>query len=175
MSLEVFLTDHKGYILPLWLDALFEVYPPGSHGFLRKKRERFKNPVGHTLNTELEKLYEELGKDGITETARSSLEGILKIRAVQDLTPSQAVKFILDLKGIVQKGVRKKGLGQIHPEELREFEQKIDQVCLEAFDIYSSCRQKIYELRVNEIKRQVSRLLERANLVCEIPEVTEDL
>jgi len=51
----------------------------------------------------------------------------------------------------------------------------MDKMCLEGFDIYSRCRQKIFDLRVNEVKRQVSRLMERANLVCEIPDVSEDL
>ncbi|RLB44216.1 MAG: hypothetical protein DRH12_00800 [Deltaproteobacteria bacterium] len=174
MSLESFLIERKGSILPLWRDSLFDVYPPGSHGFLKNKKERFANPVGYTLSTELERLFGEIAKEDLTSEARSSLESILKIRAVQDLKPSEAVRFILDLKGIVRNEVNSKGSSGISSEELREFELKMDKICLEAFDIYNRCKQKIYELRVNEVKRQVSRLMERANLICEIPDVIED-
>jgi hypothetical protein len=47
----------------------------------------------------------------------------------------------------------------------------MDQVILLAFDIYTQCRQKISDIKVNEVRNQVGRLLERANLVCEIPEL----
>jgi hypothetical protein len=43
-------------------------------------------------------------------------------------------------------------------------------VGLLALDIYMKCREEIYELRVNEIKRSVSRLIERANMICGVPE-----
>jgi len=174
MGLENFLIERKGSILPLWRDSLFDVYPPGSHGFLKDKKGRFTNPVGYTLSTELERLFGEIVKEDLTSEARSSLESILKIRAVQDLKPSEALQFILDLKGIVRREVNTKGSSQISSEDLRGFELKIDKICLEAFDIYNRCKQKIYELRVKEVKRQVSRLMERANLICEIPDVIED-
>lgn len=175
MGLENFLIEHKGSILPRWLDSLFEVYPPGSHGFLRKKRDRFANPVGYTLTTELEKLYGEIAGGAGPEEIKRTLENIMKIRAVQDLRPSEALQFILDLKAIVREELAKGDSGQDSAEGLTEFDQKVDQICLEGFNIYSSCRQKIYDLRVNEVKRQVSRLMERANLICEIPDVPEDL
>jgi hypothetical protein len=31
------------------------------------------------------------------------------------------------------------------------------------------CKEKIFEIRVNESRNQVARLLERAGLVCEFP------
>lgn len=175
MGLESFLVEQKGFILPQWRDSLFDVYPSESHGFLRNKKERFSNPVGYTLSTELERLFEEIAKEGLTGQLKLSLESILKIRAVQDLKASEAVGFILELKDIVRREVNKKGRGQVTVEELKGFEAKVDRICLEAFNIYSDCRQKIYELRVKEVRRQVSRLLERANLVCEIQDIPGDL
>ncbi len=175
MSLEQFLIEQKGSILGRWLDALFDVYPEGSHGFLRKAKERFSNPVGYTLTKELEVLYGEIPKEGISEKALTCLNNILRIRAVQDLKPSEALSFIFDLKTIVRDELRKKKPGNGAQLELVGLEKKIDEIGLEAFDIYSNCKKKIYDLRVNEIKRQVSRLMERANLVCEIPDVSEDL
>ena len=49
-------------------------------------------------------------------------------------------------------------------------DNRIDEIALLAFDVYSACRQKISDIRVNEVKNQVGKLLERANLISEIPE-----
>jgi hypothetical protein len=49
-------------------------------------------------------------------------------------------------------------------------DRQIDGVLLMAFDVYSKCRQQIYEIRVRDVKNQVGKLLERANLIVEIPE-----
>ncbi len=175
MDLEDFLKAHKNSILPRWLDSLFEVYPPGSHEFLRKKKDRFANPVGYSLTVELERLYDEIASQASEKEIEQTLDSIMRIRAVQDLRPSEAVRFILDLKKIVNEELRSSTGGQDSGLAVRDFDQKMDSMCLEGFDIYSKCRQKIFDIRVNEVKRQVSRLMERANLVCDIPDTVEDL
>ena len=43
-----------------------------------------------------------------------------------------------------------------------------------SFDIYMNHREKIFEIRLNEIKNMTSRLLKRANLIYEIPEQASD-
>jgi len=55
------------------------------------------------------------------------------------------------------------------------FESKIDGLALRCFDIYNQCRQKIFEIRVNEVRNESSRLLKMAGLVYEIPEIDGDL
>ncbi|NTW35488.1 MAG: multidrug effflux MFS transporter [Syntrophobacteraceae bacterium] len=60
--------------------------------------------------------------------------------------------------------------GMISQEDLVEFEQKVDEMALLAFNVYSDCRERLYELRVNEVKNRSFRLLQRADLLAEIPE-----
>jgi hypothetical protein len=43
-----------------------------------------------------------------------------------------------------------------------------------AFDIYSRCRQDLYEIRVKEISRQVERLLRMARLTVDDPETVDN-
>ena len=97
------------------------------------------------------------------------LDKVIRIRAVQDFTPSQALAFIFDLKRLVREELG----GEIREgqlsEELRRFEEEIDKVGLLALDIYMKCREEIYEVRVKEVKRSVSRLIDRANKICGIP------
>ena len=45
--------------------------------------------------------------------------------------------------------------------ELAEFDTRVDQLALAAFDIYMQHSARIYELRVNEVKRNVAQILKR--------------
>ena len=60
-------------------------------------------------------------------------------------------------------------------DELRLFEERIDELALLSFDIYMKCRERIYEIKADEARRMVFRLLQKANLVCEIQEKESDL
>ena len=125
----------------------------------------FANPVGLTISTEIETLYDEIIQGENTEKISSCLDSIIRIRAVQDFKPSGAVAFVLQLKQIIREE-----LGDGLADEIRILDNRIDEIALLAFDIYSACRQKIFDIRVNEVKNQVGKLLERANLIVEIPE-----
>jgi hypothetical protein len=41
-------------------------------------------------------------------------------------------------------------------------------MALLAFDIYMKCREKVYEIRANEAKSQVSGLLRKMGLLCDV-------
>jgi hypothetical protein len=56
-------------------------------------------------------------------------------------------------------------------DEFLLFESRIDELVLIAFNLYTQCREKIYELKANEMKNRTFRAFERAGLVSEIPEV----
>ena len=133
--------------------------------FLKREKSQFANPVGLTISTEIETLYDEIISGDNMEKISSCLDSIIRIRAVQDFKPSRAVAFVLQLKQII-----KEELGSGHSDEMRVLDSRIDEIALLAFDIYSACRQKLSEIRVNEVKSQVGKLLERANLISEIPE-----
>lgn len=45
-------------------------------------------------------------------------------------------------------------------EELLAIESEIDGLALMSFDQYSACREKLYSIRVYEIKSQVRKILE---------------
>lgn len=170
MKLKNILSERRSIIIKRWRDVIFETYPGDTRRFFRKEKDRFSNPVGHIILKEIETLYDEVVKGENIDKIASCLDNIIRIRAVQDFRPSHALAFVFQLKNLVRKELegklRENGLSV----ELEEFENKIDDLALLAFDVYSQCRQKIYEMRVNEIKTQVGRLLERANLTCEIAE-----
>lgn len=174
MTIADLLSGQKADITRKWLDALVDSYPSETRRFLRKEKSRFANPVGQTSKEEVEKLFDAF-VNGQTEKMTSALDSILVVRAIQDFTPSGAVGFLFEFRQIIRKALQGAGPGSGASGLLQEADEKLDQLLLMGFEVYSKRREKIFDLRANEIKRQVARLLERANLVCEIPDVVPDL
>jgi len=175
MSIEKLLPDSRSAIIKKWRDLIIGSYPVDTQRFLKKEKNRFSNPVGRTIAEDVEILYAELTGGNDIDKISSSLDNIIRIRAIQDFKPSQAVGFLLGLKKLIRDELGEKGREIEIRQEMERLEQRIDNAALLAFDIYSKCRQKLYELRVNETKNQVARLLKRANLTVEIPGFEPDL
>ena len=169
MSLEKLLVENKSAILSRWFDSILETYPSDTKELLRTKKERFDNPVAHRISVGIEGIFDQILNDAKVEDASPFLDKIIRVRAVQDFTPSQALAFIFDLKALVIEEIAAASREGQLSEEIMLLKQKIDQMGLLAMDIYMKCREEIYELRVNEVKRSVSRLIERANKICGIP------
>ena len=165
MNIDTLLAEKRSKIIKKWRDAIINSYPEDSRGFLKREKSQFANPVGLIISKEIETLYDEIIKGENSEQLSSCLDSIIRIRAVQDFKPSRAVAFVLQLKQIIGEE-----LGSGLADEMRILDNRIDEIALLAFDVYSACRQKISDIRVNEVKNQVGRLLERANLISEIPE-----
>jgi hypothetical protein len=174
MALADLLSEQKAVITRKWVDALVDSYPSDTRRFLRKERSQFSNPVGQTYKEEVEKLFDAFINDQDQQMA-SALDGILRIRAVQDFGPASAVSFLFRFRKVIREALQGVESGNGLSNAFQEIEGKIDRLLLTAFEIYAKRREKIYDLRVGEIKRQVARLLARANLICEIPEVVPDL
>jgi len=170
MNLKKILSQKRSAIQQRWLQLTLETYPKDTLRFLKKQKNRFANPVGSTISKEIENIYEELLKGIDVERVSPILERIIKIRAIQDFTPSQAVSFIFLLKRVIQEELKTEIRENRLSDEVLIFESSIDDLALLGFDIYSKCREKIYELRSKEAKNQVSRLLQKAGLISEIPE-----
>jgi hypothetical protein len=98
------------------------------------------------------------------------LDDIIRIKAVQDFSPSQAVSFIFLLKQVLRDTMKKEIRENSIAEELALLESRIDEMILLSFDIYVKCRERIYEIKADEVKRMTFRLLQRANLICEVQE-----
>lgn len=175
MSLNNLLAERKTAIVKKWFSLAIETYPPDTAKFLQSQKDPIANPVGRTIYRGLEELFDELLKGIDVETATDSLDPVIRIRAVQAYSPSQATGFIFFLKNVIRENFRKETLEEALLEELLAFESKIDELGLIAFNLYMKCREKIYELKANEIKNRTFKAFERAGLVKEMPEFEPDL
>lgn len=166
MNLKEHLTEKKADILKIWFDAVVETYPDETSTFLKKQKAQFTNPVGYTLSEGLEHLFDALLRGMLPDTVSRFLDSIIRIRAIQEFTPSEAVSFIFQLKKLIR---RELGIEILHQqgidEELAAFDSAIDDLALYAFDLYVKCREKIYDIKANEARRMTFRLLQQARLI----------
>lgn len=164
MDLAHHLSDKKRPIVKSWFDIAVESYPAETQAFLNRQKDRFANPVGHTLLQGLEALFDELSGATDFGKAASSLEDIIKIRALEDMPPSRALAFLFDLKGIVRRELGPAAAsGSPFAEELSRFDEKIDYLTLIAFDLYLHCRERLYDIKASEARNRTAKLVERAN------------
>jgi len=169
VKLKEILEKEKSTISKRWLDIIMASYPLDNSGFLINQSDRFANPVGYTFSKGIDGILEVVVKGEDFTESLPFLEDIIKVRAIQDFTPAKAMGFIFQLKTIVREQLGKEiRQNQIY-DALLEFESKIDDLALTAFDIYVKCREQLYELRTDELKRMTFTLLKKANLMSEIP------
>jgi len=165
MALSKLLTQNKDSILQRWFNLIADTYPTEVSGFLKGK-DRFSNPVGHIIFQETNTLYEELLQGRVdSDKASVSLEDIVKITAIQDFTPGEAISFVFLLKQAIIDELGSKIVKEQSFSEWLNFEASIDKLASAAFDKYLKCREKIYELRVNEIKADREIAFKLLNLV----------
>lgn len=166
MNFKEHLVEKKSAILKKWFDAVADTYAKDSASFLKKRKAQFTNPVGYTLAEGTEKLFDALLRGMIVDTVASFLDSMVRIRAIQEFSPSEALSFIFQLKKIIRQELGTEVLRQPGiAEELAAFDSAIDDLALFAFDIYVKCREKIYELKANEARNMTFRLLQQARLI----------
>ena len=171
MNLEKFLTESKATIVKRWFNAVVDTYPPESGRLLKKEKNQFANPVGHSIAEGMEGIYEALIEGMQPEKVKPHLETIIRIRAIQDFSPSQAIAFIFLFKKVIRDELQDgKPEDGISSQDLLALETQMDNLALLAFNVYMECREKLYEARVNDFKNRTYRLLQRANLLTEISE-----
>ena len=166
-GLEKIIAQKKSVIIKNWFNLTAQTYAPDTAEFLKSNKDQFANPVGGTTLIGLKGLLNELIQSMNPETVTSHLDPIIRIRAAQNFTPSQATAFILSLKKVLREILTKELRDSSFAAELIAFESKIDQLCLMAFDIYMQCREKIYQISANETRNRTFRAFERAGLISE--------
>jgi len=164
MKLTDLLTRKKSRIVDGWLRVIYESYAAETAIFLKKDKDRFDNPVGASISQGIKGLYDALLVEMDTDRVLAFLDEIIKIRAIQNFSPSQALAFIFLLKNVIREELAKELRAEDLSGELLELESRIDGLALLGFDVYTKRREKLCEVRVNEIKNRVSGLLRRTGL-----------
>ncbi len=164
MKLLKLVSEKKASLTERWLQRLFASYPPQTTIFLKKEKNRFDNPVGQQLSQALARLVDALVRELDREQWLAALDEAISIRALQNFFPSQALAFIFLLKNVIREELSPELKDGQFSAELQELESRIDGVALLGFDVYTQRREKLYEIRVTEVKNRVSGFLRSKGL-----------
>jgi hypothetical protein len=169
-GLDKILTQKRPDVIKEWFTLVVETYPEETAKFLKSQKDPFANPVGRAVRNAVEDLFDEIIRGLDPKTAEAYLDPMIRIRAIQNFTPSEAVGFIFMLKKVVQKLLDRESKLQELADELRAFNDRIDQLALIGFDVYMKCREKIYEIKANEFRNRHYSAFRRAGLISEVPD-----
>ncbi len=160
MELSEALQQKQQEILTLWIDRTLDSY--SSPAFFKTAKDPFANPVGSNIAQGLTSLFNLLMADAEQQAYLSPLDQVVRIRAVQDFSPSQAVAPFLELKWVIKQIFSADKATQPLLPQLDTLDCQIDRMALWAFDIYAECREQLYRNRVAELKSGRSILTDSA-------------
>ncbi|MBO4317246.1 MAG: RsbRD N-terminal domain-containing protein [Mailhella sp.] len=170
-ELAAALSEAKESLLPLWISAFLASYPLSSTGFIRTNSDPFANPVGNVTRESLDVLYDACaGEDCEPDAVKAALFKLIQLRAVQDFTPSQVIGALCRLKSLVREKIIEPSLAGPETDAVAvvgdfcEMEARVDSLLLLGLDMYAERREKVFRIRVDEIKRSQSQVLRWAKL-----------
>jgi hypothetical protein len=157
------LKERADTIVERWAEEVLSSYPSDAAALFQKQQDPFSNPIGHSVREGTRGVFQAI-LDGMEPgELRSQLDRIVRVRAVQDFSPSQALSFVFSLKWIVREVIPELDADPRNHREVAELDARIDGVALTAFDVYTERREEVSRLRVNEVKRQVAWVFEKMN------------
>jgi hypothetical protein len=161
-QLRALLKEQRETILDKWFELIIGTYPEVTTRFLATQKDRFRNPVGYAITESIGPIYDQIASAMDTDQILRALDGIIRIRSVQEFSPSQAVGFVFQLKNAIREVAddRVGGLGE--RSDLGDLESRIDRVALLAFEKYTECREQLHRVRNREIQSRARRVLDAA-------------
>ena len=168
MTFESQLAERKSELAEKWADLVLKTYPKETQKVWGRQKDRFQNPVGAAIIEATRDLFGQMLDWEDAGAMAQSLDKLIRIRSVQDFSPSQAINFVFLLKKLLRDEFFKDLKAEGRLEDLLRFEAKVDNLAMMSFDIYTKSREMIYRLRVDEVKRSQSSLLRKAGMVADV-------
>ncbi|MBW6521069.1 MAG: RsbRD N-terminal domain-containing protein [Desulfoarculaceae bacterium] len=150
MKLDEAFRNHREKIVDRWVDYTLSTYESSS--FFKKEKDKFANPVGGNIREALNVLFGLLARNADPKEFVAPLEQVMRIRSIQEFAASVAVGPIHAVKHITREILEKDKERRHLVQELYDFEFAVDLAVLAAFDLYMQCRERLYQVRIQEIK-----------------------
>ncbi len=150
MDLAEAFRNYEDKIVNQWVDYTLSSYK--SSTFFKKAPDKFANPVGGNTREALGQLFKLLAKNADPKEFAAPLDQIMRIRSIQEFSASEAVGPIHAVKHITREILAKDSERKHFIADLYDFEFAVDLAVLAAFDLYMQCRERLYKVRIKEIK-----------------------
>jgi len=163
VRIEDLVNDRRDVVARRWVQEILATYPEDAAALFQREQDPFANPLGHSVREGTHGLLEAIFGNMDADELRKHLDSIIRVRAIQQFPPSEALSFLFSLKPILESVFSEATLDQGLAQGLERIQDRIDQVALMAFDVYTECREEVSKLRINEVKRQVTWVIEKMN------------
>jgi len=141
---------HHEKIVERWVKYALSNYQ--SPDFFLRQGDPFANPVGGAVRQAFGQLLPLLAKKPERRELSEILEHIVRIRAVQGLSPSQALAPVYAVKHIVREVLAADKERAALTADLYDFDFAVDVAMLAAVDLYMEARERLYATRLAEFK-----------------------
>jgi hypothetical protein len=149
MSIFHKLEQKKEAIVQRWKESVFSLYPQGTAAFMRDGGDRFTNPAGCNISMAMSSIFDGLVDDKDITAQSRAVDEIVRLLAVQDMSPADAVSFPSMLKAAI---IRELGSDSGTPGEWLQIDSRIDKLNLMAINTYELCREQINQLKLKEAR-----------------------
>ena len=158
---DVLIEQNKDKIHEKWLTRRLGIFSEQKKSLIMTQMDQFQNPIRHEMAEGLTGILVHFENKG--ENFTSALDQITRVLAIQDFPPSRSMALFYELKEIVRDIAKKDGVS-FRAKDWGEFNSRLEQMTLEAFDSYVDHREKIYQIKVDESKNRAFMLLKKAGL-----------
>ncbi len=165
--------EEKENLLSKWKDLYYKAYELGSAGLVRASSDKFTNPIGIITSSSLKILFEAVVGDDVEPLdVQNALKELIQLRSIQKMSPTEAVGPLVQLKKLFKEEIvsfclkennESKNIKNVFDEYFIA-EARIDSLFLMALDLYAHQKEKIFNLRVEEIHRNQSQVVRWAKL-----------
>jgi hypothetical protein len=157
------LVKNKSSIVSKWIKLILDSYSIESSKFFNMEKNRFSNPVGNIISTNAASIFNEIVGNRDFEKISLLLTDIIKIRAIQDFSPSEAVGIVFLLKKVIREKLNEEINQEKIFDEFAELEFVIDKTALIAFDLYMESREKVFQIRMNDARYKLDKAVNLVN------------
>lgn len=159
MSTEDIFSARRDMAIQKWTDAVFATYPFETTGFMRTKRDQFANPVGHATRVAADAIYDAItGRDVDLDKVREAVAAFVRVRAVQDFSPEKGIGVLYLYKNVLRELFLEDMQAAGNLRAFFDIEDRLDGLCLMAFNLYLEDRERVYAERVAEQRREGSQI-----------------
>lgn len=165
--------NNKSNILDEWYKCMVSsLYNNDETNYIMNEKDSFINPSGSILKDALTDIFGYLFEEEEKELDKInvSLEKFTKLLALKGNDAEKVLGPLFLLKSKIVANIESFYLSDKGYNEISKILSCFDRVILKIFDFYLKAREKVYEIRVNEVKRLTFSLLRANNLIEKIPE-----
>lgn len=167
------LAEQRDRIVKEWYNLALDTYPPETARLWKKTSDQFLNPVAWRLREGLEEVctavLEPKNQEAL-DKAMFALDELVRVRAVQNFSPSGAAGFIIIFKKVLRETLWPEIKRREAWVDLLAVESFLDGLVLTCLDLYCACREKLNEIRVRELEKNQHLLLKHARLIVGVGE-----